>query len=102
MSKTKQELRTFIGEKMGEATMCWEPTPRGEFKSWQANEILDEVLQAIEKEIAQSNRQLIQRIKAEMPETDPYEGVNERADAYGDGHNYAITEFTALLNKMEE
>lgn len=42
------ELKTFIGEKMGEATMCWEPIPSGVFDSQRAVKILDEVYEAIE------------------------------------------------------
>ncbi len=45
------ELKTFIGEKMGEVTMCWEPIPSGVFKSERASKILEEIYQAIEKEL---------------------------------------------------
>ncbi len=45
------ELKTFIGEKIGEATMCWEPIPSGVFRSERASEILEEIYQAIEKEV---------------------------------------------------
>lgn len=44
------ELKTFIGEKMGEATMCWEPIPSGVFDSQRAVKILDEIYEAIEAE----------------------------------------------------
>ena len=45
-----EELKTFIGEKMGEVTMCWKPIPKGVFDSQRAAKILDEVYAAIEKE----------------------------------------------------
>lgn len=47
------ELKTFIGEKMGEATMCWEPIPSGVFDSQRATKILDEVYSAVEQHIQQ-------------------------------------------------
>lgn len=42
------ELKTFIGEKMGEATMCWTPIPSGLFDSQRATAILQEIYDAVE------------------------------------------------------
>jgi len=46
------ELKKFIGEKVGEATMCWKPIPTGVFESERASAILDEIYAAIEAEVA--------------------------------------------------
>lgn len=50
------ELKTFIGEKIGEATMCWEPIPNGVFDSQRAVKILDEIYDAIEAELGKKHK----------------------------------------------
>lgn len=37
------DLKKFIGEKVGEATMCWNPIPTGVFDSERASKILAEI-----------------------------------------------------------
>jgi hypothetical protein len=44
----KEELRKVIGEAIGAASMCWSETPTGVFKSDRADEILGEVMNAID------------------------------------------------------
>lgn len=41
------ELKSIIGEKVGEASMCWEPSPNGVFDSERAAKIVDEVFESI-------------------------------------------------------
>lgn len=45
------ELKTFIGEKMGEATVCWNPIPTSVFDSERATKILSEIYVAIYQQL---------------------------------------------------
>lgn len=46
-----EELKKFIGEKVGQATACWDNLEgAGVFQSEKASEILDEIFAAIDKE----------------------------------------------------
>lgn len=40
-------LEQIVGEAIGHASMCWTPTPTGEFDSVQATAVVDELLQEI-------------------------------------------------------
>ena len=48
MPSNENELKEFIGQKIGEATMQWEPIPSGVFKSEGAGKILQEIYEAID------------------------------------------------------
>lgn len=60
---TTDELKTFIGEKIGEATMQWEPIPSGVFKSEKAVKILDEIYEAVEQLISNREKLLLDRVE---------------------------------------
>lgn len=40
-------LATLVGEAAGAVSMCWDPTPEGEFQSEAASAIVDDLLDAI-------------------------------------------------------
>jgi len=45
------DLQRFIGEAVGEASMCWEsPEKAGEFDSKHASEIVDRIIERIGQE----------------------------------------------------
>ena len=48
MPSNENELKEFIGQKVGEATMQWEPIPSGVFKYEDAGKILEEIYKAID------------------------------------------------------
>ena len=57
------ELKEFIGQKMGEVTMQWEPIPSGVFKSQRAVKILDEILEAVNTYITSQVSEQVERAK---------------------------------------
>lgn len=46
-------LTSLIGEKVGEASMCWTETPHGVFDSYRASRIIDEIENAVADYITQ-------------------------------------------------
>lgn len=43
---TIEEFRSLVGEAIGEASMCWSETPKGEFDSSRAALIVDRIINA--------------------------------------------------------
>ena len=43
-----ENLRQFLGEAVGEASMCWSETPKGIFDSTKASEIVDSLVKQLE------------------------------------------------------
>lgn len=44
-----KNLKSIITEKVGEASMCWKETPKGEFDDSKSIQIADEIMKEIEK-----------------------------------------------------
>lgn len=47
-------LATLVGEAAGAVSMCWDPTPTGEFMSEAASAIVDDLLDAIQPHLVQA------------------------------------------------
>lgn len=45
----EDELRTKLGEAIGEASMCWSEKPKGVFDSEKASKIVDKLVEWIKK-----------------------------------------------------
>jgi len=45
----EEELRTKLGEAIGEVSMCWSETPKGVFDSERASKIVDRLVSWIKK-----------------------------------------------------
>lgn len=54
-ASTNEKLNQFIGEKVGEATMCWNPIPAGVFDSQRAAKIVDEINKVVNNETTRTN-----------------------------------------------
>jgi ATP-dependent exoDNAse (exonuclease V) beta subunit len=47
INKYMEEIKTIIGEAVGEASMCWSEIPKGIFESDKASKIVDKVLEKL-------------------------------------------------------
>lgn len=63
-------MRQFIGEAVGYATMAWDPRPTGVFVSEQGKAALDAILERVEKECA----------KHDHPQNEPLLGLATTGD----------------------
>ena len=56
MKKTAEEIKTRVGEILGEVSMCWSETPKGVFQSSKAVDLLTEVFALMEEYRSQASQ----------------------------------------------
>lgn len=106
---TQAELRKFIGEKVGEATMQWEPIPSGVFKSDTAGKIVTEIDEAIISYTNKAVADVLDRLEARIDEVSVIGNMCHKNGPYIYARELTYTDFllasrkrTSELNVLKE